>query len=199
MSTQRSLVAVAAIVPFLLAACSSDDSSVEGRVADSSAPVAETDNSFASLSEMEGVDLVDHLEATALVDRPNTIMASVRADEVQLSDMESGEDTSVALPDDEFYLSFAPYVNQTHECYFHSLTSCVGELQNVEMNVEIVSSDGDVLFDETVTSNDNGFTGIWLPVDIEATLTVEYDGKTGTAEIATGDEDPTCLTTLELS
>ena len=62
----------------------------------------------------------------------------------------------------------------------------------------ITAADGEVLVDETLTTYDNGFGGFWLPRDIEGTINVEFDGKSVTAPIATGPEDPTCVTTLQL-
>ncbi|MFN3866542.1 MAG: hypothetical protein ACK4MD_07490 [Demequina sp.] len=41
--------------------------------------------------------------------------------------------------------------------------------------------------------------GVWLPRDIEATLRVETDAGVGQAPIATGPEDPTCITTVQLA
>ena len=35
--------------------------------------------------------------------------------------------------------------------------------------------------------------------DLEGTIEVEFDGKSVTAPIATGPEDPTCVTTLQLT
>lgn len=30
---------------------------------------------------------------------------------------------------DEFYVSVTPYLEQTHDCFFHSRTTCLGELR----------------------------------------------------------------------
>ena len=56
-----------------------------------------------------------------------------------------------------------------------------------------------VLVDESRTTHDSGFVGLWLPRGIEATLRVEHAGLASTMDIATGPEDPTCLTALQLS
>ena len=101
------------------------------------------------------------------------------------------------LTGDEFYVSFAPYVNQTHDCYYHSLTTCTGELGNADIHVTVTSDAGEVLVDEDMTTFDNGFVGLWLPRDIEATLEVTYGDLSLTQDIATGEEDPTCLTTTQ--
>ena len=59
---------------------------------------------------------------------------------------------------------------------------------------------GETIVDETLTSFDNGFIGLWLPKGIEAELSVQYEGKSASAGISTiSDDDATCLTTLQLS
>ena len=105
------------------------------------------------------------------------------------------------MPADEFYVSFAPYVSRTHDCHFHSLTTCVGELQNAEVSVKITDdATGEVLVDDSLTTFDNGFVGLWLPRGIDATVTVEHDGKTASSPITTqGDDAATCVTTLHLA
>ena len=126
-------------------------------------------------------------------------MASVRADELVYS-TQSGEETSVPLPEEEFYVSVAPFAEQSHECFYHALTSCVGEYFNEEATVSVVGADGETLVEESVTTFDNGFIGMWLPRDLEgATLNVEIDGKSGSVPLGTTEEDPTCVTTLQVA
>ena len=132
-----------------------------------------------------------------VAERPTDLMASVRADQLVLADVE--QEVMVPLAEDRFYLSVAPYVDQTHECYYHNLASCQGELVGEDIEVTITAADGEVLVDETATTYENGFVGFWLPRDIEGTISVAWDGLTTTAPIATGPDDPTCVTTLQLS
>lgn len=104
------------------------------------------------------------------------------------------------LPDDEFYLSFAPYINEVHPCQTHNLVSCRGELFNKEFEVTIIDKNGSVLLTQKVKSMNSGFIGLWLPRNIEATLTVDYNGLTVSKEITTYAKSDTCLTTpLKLS
>ena len=125
-------------------------------------------------------------------------MASVRPDELQL--VSGRQDASLPIPEDRFYLSVAPYVDQTHDCFYHSLTTCQGELGAEAVEVRIVdTTTGEVLVDETRTTFANGFVGFWLPRDIEGTLEVAHDGKVGRTPISTDTEAPTCLTTLRLT
>ena len=102
-------------------------------------------------------------------------------------------------PDDQFYLSFAPYINATHPCGNHNLVTCRGELQNINMHVVIKDSDGNTIIDGDYTSFDNGFIGLWLPKDIEGSITVTYQGLSASSPITTTSSSNTCLTTLKLS
>lgn len=151
------------------------------------------------LKSMDARTLVDRLEATPVTSRRTDLRASVRADALQLSD-NSGHSASVTMPSDAFYLSFAPYVSKTHDCTYHSLTTCKAELGNKTMHVTITSSDGTKIVDKDLTSADNGFIGVWLPRGITGTLTVNYDAKSATQQISTAKaDDPTCLTTAHLA
>jgi hypothetical protein len=105
------------------------------------------------------------------------------------------EKVNVSLPEDRFYLSFAPYIDNTHPCNTHFLTSCQNELRNESFHVKVVLADGTVIIDETLTSASNGFVGIWLPRDVEAVLHVEYENLHVSSPITTFESSPTCLTT----
>ncbi|MGC3955374.1 MAG: CueP family metal-binding protein [Propionicimonas sp.] len=169
----------------------------------SSAPVSSpsTDDLLAAhgLTGLDARQIIDKLDATPLADRPTDLMASVRPAELILSDDQQREAT-LPIPDGQFYLSFAPYLSQTHDCHFHSLTTCVGELQNTDVQVKVTDAAGDVLVDEGLRTFDNGFLGVWLPRGVDATLTVTHDGHTASTPITTkGDQAATCLTTLQLS
>jgi len=99
------------------------------------------------------------------------------------------------LPKDTFYLSFAPYITQTHPCAIHSLASCQGELVNREIYAVITDSNGKEIVSSNFTTMENGFVGVWLPRDINATLTVSYNGLVAQAPIRTYSGSDTCLTT----
>lgn len=130
--------------------------------------------------------------------RPLPMRASVRADRLILSD----GTTEASLPiegEKGFYLSVAPFVTKTHECYFHSLATCQGELVDRPVKVTITDGAGAVLVDAETRTYTNGFVGFWLPRDISGTVTVASEGKTGSVPITTNVDSPTCLTTLRLS
>ena len=149
------------------------------------------------LDGMDAVELIDHLDRLGGSERPTEMMASVQPDELVLSS--GGQESSLAMPDDRFYLSLAPYVDQTHECFNHSLTTCQGELTAQDVQVEVKDRTNDtVLVDDTITTFDNGFVGLWLPRDIEGTIRVTFGGKSGEVDFTTDDDAATCLTTLQL-
>lgn len=150
-----------------------------------------------NLGGMEATEIIEHLDRLDVQDRPTGLMASVHVNELQLST--GTEELSLGLPEDRFYLSFAPYVNQTHECYYHSLTTCLGELSNEAVQVTVTNEVGEVVVDEELTTFDNGFVGLWLPRDLEGTLHVSAEGGTGQVPVSTGADDPTCLTTIQLT
>ena len=202
------LTAAAALV---LAGCSADSEDSAGAPAASvgtrsSAPAADAPadgRELIAAHGLEGMDAkeaIEHLDTLETSERDQDLIASVRTDVLLLRDRaDETVQATLPMPEDEFYLSFAPYVSQTHDCFYHSLTTCVGELQNEDVTVTITQDDGTVLVDEATTTYDNGFYGVWLPRDVQATLTVESGGRTGTATIGTGEDDLTCLTTLPLT
>lgn len=184
---------LAAATVLMLAGCSSTPTTVDSTTAGPSI-LAEY-----GLAGLDGREIVDRLDRTAVADRPTELRASVRPGELILSDVGSDDVTVVDLPDDAFYLSIAPYIDQTHDCYFHSLTTCRGQLAGTELRVTISQRDtGAVLVDEVTRTFDNGFVGFWLPSGTEATLDIEYDGYTASRDISTGPDAPTCLTTVQL-
>lgn len=150
------------------------------------------------LAGLTGQQVVDRLEGLETADRPTDLVASVRASELVLAD--EAYETTVPLPEDAFYLSVAPFVDGTHECFYHSLTTCQGELADQPVSVTVVdAATGEVLVEEDTTLGANGFVGLWLPRDVDAELRVEHEGRVGTTTVSTGADDPTCLTTLQLA
>ncbi|GAA1608242.1 CueP family metal-binding protein [Leucobacter chromiireducens] len=192
--------AIAAIV--LLAGCSAAGAAEQP--ATSGEVSAEEAGAAAVLAEL-GIDasdpvaLVEGLEALPVAERPADFVAQVMPTEVKVQPEQPGE---LVLPvaGDQFYLSVAPYRAQTHPCTFHVPTSCLGEMQNADIQLRITdAASGDVIVDEARTTEDNGFAGVWLPRDGEFTIEITADGDTGVQTVRTGANDPTCITTLQLS
>lgn len=109
------------------------------------------------------------------------------------------ERVSVDMPENEFYLSVAPYIELTHECVFHSATGCRGELKQEEFFVEFIDLDGTVIVSESMMSMSNGFIDLWLPRDVKGTLTITQGELSVVKVISTETGEPTCETTMQLS
>ncbi|MDJ1371150.1 hypothetical protein C7K25_07185 [Gulosibacter molinativorax] len=151
------------------------------------------------LAGLDAPEIIEQLDTLPIAERPTNLIASVQPGALVLTDDQQRE-TQLEMPANQVYISVAPYQNQTHDCYYHSLTTCVGELGNEDVQVTLTGSDGEVLIDETRQTYDNGFVGMWVPRGIEAELTVTLGESTGSAPISTvNSDDPTCITTLQLS
>jgi hypothetical protein len=143
------------------------------------------------------VAVVDQLEKLGSSERPRGLKASVRPTELQLSDDHGA--ASLPIPGDRFYLSVAPYVTSTHDCYFHSLTTCQGELSGRPLHLRIVDAKGAVIVDEETSTSANGFVGTWLPRGSSGTVEVTASEGRGSYAFSTGEADPTCVTSLKLT
>jgi hypothetical protein len=190
----KRLPIVAAALTLALAGCSAAEPS-PARTAEAA------DADFLAAHNLDGMDapeIIDHLDRLGVADRPTDLMASVRPGELVLSDDQ--REVTLPVPEDRFYLSVAPYVDQTHECFYHSLTTCKGELGGEDVQVRIVDdATGEVLVDEQSTTFDNGFVGFWLPRELDGTIEIAYGELSGEADVSTTEEGPTCMTTLQLA
>lgn len=129
----------------------------------------------------------------SITNEKDGLNASITGTTLILFDNEKEYDFS--LPKDEFYVSFAPYINEVHPCQTHNLVSCRGELFNKEFEVSIVKKNGTVISNQKMKSMNSGFIGIWLPRDIEATMTIKYNGLSVSQSIGTFVKSDTCITT----
>lgn len=182
---RRTLFAALAATPLVLAGCSAGPSAAEELLAAHDLPAG------------SAREVIDALEALPLAQRPAELLASVGTDALTLSDA-SGREASLDLPAQELYVSVAPFVTGTHECFFHSLTTCLGELQGEELAVRVEDAAGTVLVDEARTTAPNGFLGLWLPRDAELSLSLAGAAGEATATLRTDAEAPTCVTTMQL-
>lgn len=201
----RTSVAAAATLLLLLAGCTTAPTATQPSAAPSTMAPSTTsvDDSataaFLARHQLNGLtaqQIIETLDASE-DDRQAGPFGSVRPSELQLSDDQS--QIVVPIPSDRFYLAFAPYRQQTHDCFNHNLATCRGELANQTLTVTIVDDTGATLIDQQVTTHANGFAGIWLPRNITGKITVTHDTDTASSTISTGPGDPTCLTTLKLS
>lgn len=61
---------------------------------------------------------------------------------------------SLNLPEDEFFVSIAPFKTMTHPCEINSLSGCQGELIEEELHVTVVDQKGNTIIDENMTTNE---------------------------------------------
>ncbi|MBI5582665.1 MAG: CueP family metal-binding protein [Deltaproteobacteria bacterium] len=78
------------------------------------------------------------------------------------------------------------------------MSSCQGELAKKKFAVQAVDQDGKVLMDKTIETLQNGFFELWLPRNRKIDLTIRGFDRTARGMIATYDDSPTCITTLQL-
>lgn len=182
--------AAAAILALVLVGCSAPDTNPDSAGTDLLAEHG--------LADMSTPEIIDSLDRMNVSDRPSELIASVRPDALVLTD--SAQEVVLDMPDDVTYLSIAPYIEQTHECFFHSLTTCRGELSGQDIEVRIVDdATGDVIVAESTTTFDNGFAGFWVPRSLQGTIEVTYGGRSGTTPFSTTGDAATCITTLQLT
>jgi hypothetical protein len=79
------------------------------------------------------------------------------------------------------------------------LTGCQGELIEEEFSVYIEDTEGNVVLEEKVKSQTNGFIDLWLPRDKTYRIKIEHAGKVSESEISTFENDGTCNTTMQLT
>ncbi|WP_025688767.1 CueP family metal-binding protein [Paenibacillus zanthoxyli] len=124
--------------------------------------------------------------------------ASITSHELTVT-ADNNDKSTYSLPQNEFFVSIAPYVNKTHPCATHSLTGCQGEMANEKFNVTITDRDGKVVIKDVLQSFDNGFIDFWLPRDQTFHVTIEHGGKSSESEISTFEDDNTCISTIQLT
>jgi hypothetical protein len=104
----------------------------------------------------------------------------------------------VAAPRDQVLIAVAPYRTKTHPCAIHTMSSCKGELFGVPVEVLARGPDGKVLIDRTLTTLDNGFLELWLPRELQVSLTLRVGDFSAEGRIDTRRGAITCITTLKL-
>lgn len=146
------------------------------------------------MANMSTNEMIQYLDGNDL--KPYQLQASMDGSNIYLEDGESSY--TFSYNDDLFYLSIAPHQNETHPCFNHVLTGCQGEMTNTLIDISVVDKSGNIILEDTIKTGSNGFSGIFLPRNIEGTIKLKYDGKTAVSDFSTFKNDGTCLTTLEL-
>ncbi|QDZ99508.1 hypothetical protein D0439_13145 [Lysinibacillus fusiformis] len=173
------VIAVTLLTTVVLGACNGESSN--------------DDNSRIDMEMQNIKELVNEYSG----DKTKDESASITSNQLILTDKE-GKESAYALPEEEFFVSVAPYINETHPCTNHSLTGCQGELANKDVAVYIEDSKGNVLVDETMKTLANGFIDLWLPRDQTYNIKMEHKGKTVKSSFSTYENDGTCITTMQL-
>lgn len=124
--------------------------------------------------------------------------ASITSDQLIVTEKDLKENT-YSLPKDVFFVSIAPYIQDTHECAIHNLTGCRGELVNEEFDIYIEDSEGNIITNKKMKSLSNGFIDLWLPRNETYDVTIQYEGKKVESIISTFENDNTCITTMKLT
>jgi hypothetical protein len=125
------------------------------------------------------------------------VVTFVTPDKVNFK-FKDGETISIPLPDDAMMVSIAPYINKTHTCATHYISSCDAELKSTNIKVVAVTAGGKTLINKTMKTAPTGFLDLWLPRNQVIDITVSAKGKSATGEIFTNRDSKTCETTLKL-
>ena len=125
------------------------------------------------------------------------VSASITSHELIVKD-EQDKEIIYDLSKEDFFVSIAPFVKDTHPCEIHSLTGCQGELANKEFDVMIKDGDGKVILDKKIKSLENGFIDVWLPRNQTFKVKIQYGERISEATISTFKGDHTCITTMQL-
>lgn len=181
-SMKLKILSLMLFATMLLVACSSEDNGADA--------VPSSNNDSVDIKKLVNEYSTGSVEGET---------ASITATQLIVTNEENEEETVYELPEEEFFVSIAPYINETHPCTNHSLTGCQGELVEKEFDVYIEDEDGKVMVDEKITSLPNGFFDLWLPREKTYTVTISYDGKTVESELSTFENDGTCITTMQLN
>lgn len=148
-------------------------------------------------SEQKEVENIRELVSDYSSNKTTNDTASITFQELIIKKSD-GNELAYDLSEEDFFVSIAPYINETHPCTNHSLTGCQGELVEEEFDVYIEDTEGNVIIDEKVKSQTNGFFDLWLPRDKTYRIKIERDGKVSESEISTFENDGTCITTMQL-
>ena len=125
------------------------------------------------------------------------VVTFVTPDKVNFK-FKDGETISILLPDDVMMVSIAPYINKTHTCATHYISSCDAELKNTKIKVTAVAAGGKILINKIMKTAPTGFLDLWLPRNQIIDITVSAKGKSATGRIFTNRDSNTCETTLKL-
>ncbi|MGJ9459858.1 CueP family metal-binding protein [Oceanobacillus sp. CF4.6] len=172
------IIIVTLLISVLLAACNGNSTNEESK-----------DN--------ETIDIKELVQDYSTGEVTNQT-ASITSTQLVVTENDDNE-TVYDLPEEEFFVSIAPFINATHPCTDHSLTGCQGELVDKDFGIYIEDMEGNVILDEKMNSESNGFVDLWLPRDKTYHVKITHEGRTVESEISTFKNDGTCITTMQLT
>ena len=125
------------------------------------------------------------------------VVTFVTPDKVNFK-FKDGHTIIIPLPDDVTMVSIAPYIDKTHMCATHYISSCDAELKSTNIKVIAVTAGGKTLINKTMKTAPTGFLDLWLPRNQVIDIKVSAKGKSATGKIFTNRDSKTCETTLKL-
>lgn len=158
----------------------------------------ESSNSAETTTNVEEAKDIKELVNDYSVGNLKDVTASITSTHLITKDSK-GKEEVIELPEDEFFVSIAPYINETHPCKDHNLTGCQGEMVNKEFDITIKDSEGNIIVNDKMKTQANGFIDLWVPRDQTYEITIKHEGKKVDSTFSTFEEDGTCITTFKLA
>ena len=149
--------------------------------------------------EEYGLDISDQVELINRLENDDfnqEISASITNEQIFI--YHNKKEYEIILKDDLFYVSLAPYINNTHGCYTHSLIGCLGELINKDLLVKIYDEEDNLLEEKEVNTGSDGFFGLFLEKGVTYKIIITYAGLSTSYDIDAF-TDQTCFTGGQLS
>lgn len=149
-------------------------------------------------------DSLSHLSAKEAIAKANEwkfsapkITSYVTTKEV-IFEFPDRRNVKIELPNNEFYLAVAPYLNHTHSCEIHYTSSCDGEMKERTFEINALDEHGNLILNNSISSMRNGFFELWLPRNKSIKLQIKYNTSIGEEILTTSDGSRTCITTIKL-
>jgi hypothetical protein len=101
------------------------------------------------------------------------IRASINHEEIKV--IKNNQEYLIDLPSDLFYIAFAPYINETHDCFNHNLTGCLGEIINQDIEVTVYNEDEDIIETKIMNTGQDGFIGLYLSSETNYRVNVQFN------------------------
>lgn len=142
----------------------------------------------------------DLLQAQSELSNLETQLTELNSSLVKTQSMLSGwkDDDQVVASDSWYFISIAPYQNDTHDCYYHTL-GCKAEIANTQVSYSIEEVGGSFVTQGVSVTGSNGFMDLYLPLNKTYRISVVIGELEGEVTITTFPDSPTCLTNFKIS